>query len=80
MLQLRKEFGCKVCFLGGLYKQRVLPFGSPDDVRKHTLEIIETFGKYNGGYIGEGEVGPDVPLENVEVMLSTFYAYHHQDT
>jgi len=26
---------------------------------------VEAFGKFNGGYIGGGEVGADVPLENV---------------
>jgi hypothetical protein len=77
IFQLGQEFGGKACFLGGLDRQKILPFGRPDDVRKHALEIIEVFGRYNGGYIGEGEVGPDVPLENVEAMLETFYKYQY---
>ncbi|MEM0053453.1 MAG: uroporphyrinogen decarboxylase family protein [Nitrososphaeria archaeon] len=76
--QIKQEFGGKVCFLGGLDRQRILPFGKPHDVKKHALEIIEALGVYNGGYIGEGEVGPDVSLENVETMLSTFYSYYYE--
>jgi len=76
--ELGGEFGGKVCFLGGLDRQRILPFGSTEDVIKHILELIDAFGRFRGGYIGEGEVGPDVPLENVEAMLKTFFSYEYK--
>lgn len=40
-----------------------------------TLSIkgIEIFDMGSGGLIGQGELGPDVPLENAEAMLEIFY-------
>jgi len=74
---LGREFGGKVCFHGGVDRQRILPRGSVKDVENHVREIVEAFGKFNGGYIGGGEVGADVPLENVEAMLRTFWSYRY---
>ncbi len=68
-----REFAGRVCFQGGLDAQHTLPKGSVEDVISHVTEIINTFGKFNGGYIGRGDVGPDVPIENVEAMLYTLW-------
>ena len=75
--ELGQEFGGHVCFLGGFDRQLILPKGSVEEVTAHALEIIEALGKFNGGYIGGGEVGADVPLENVEAMLRTFWTYNY---
>lgn len=75
--ELGREFGVKVCFHGSVDRQRILPKGSVKDVENHVREIVEAFGKFNGGYIGGGEVGADVPLENVEAMLRTFWSYRY---
>jgi uroporphyrinogen decarboxylase len=59
----------KVTFWGELDRQGILPFGSPRDV----LESAELMKKHlyinGGGLIGQGEIGPDVPLENIRAML-----------
>jgi hypothetical protein len=34
--------------------------------------IIDALAAPTGGLIGWGEVGPDVPLENVRAMVRTF--------
>lgn len=67
---IKAEFGDRLAFSGGLGVQSVLPFGSPNDVRLHTRQAIQTLG-VGGGYI----VGPshvverDVPLENFLAMM-----------
>ena len=38
-------------------------------------EAIEVFGDFNGGVILHGEIGPDVPFENIEALYSAFYEY-----
>jgi uroporphyrinogen decarboxylase len=77
ILELGRKFGGHVCFLGGLDRQRILPKGSAEDVAAHAVEVVEAFGSFGGGYIGAGEVGADVPLENIEAMLRTFWAYRY---
>jgi hypothetical protein len=31
-------------------------------------EVYAAFGSAEGGWIGNGEIGPDVPLENARAM------------
>ena len=70
--RLASAFGGKVCFLGDIDRQYVLPFGTPDEVRAHVRSAIQTFGNYHGGYIGRGEVAVDTPLANLEAMYEAF--------
>ena len=48
---------------------------TPDQVADAVLEAISAFGTYNGGVILHGEVGPEVPFENIEALYSAFYEY-----
>jgi uroporphyrinogen decarboxylase len=54
---------------GGMSVQKVLPFGSPDEVRQATRRLIEA-GR-PGGYIfsPSHSVTPDVAPENLVAMM-----------
>ncbi len=68
---LKKEFGDKLTFHGGIDTQGVLPFGTPEEVINETRYFIDTLN-VNGGYIlmaSQGFEG-DVPVENIEAMYS----------
>jgi uroporphyrinogen decarboxylase len=56
-------------------RQWVVPFGTPDDIRAAVREAMEAFGNHNGGIMLHGEVGQDVPFENIEALYSSFYEY-----
>ena len=70
--ELSRRFRGKVCFRADLDRQFVLRAGTPEDVSRHIRRTYQAFGLPSGGYIGYGQVGPDVPLTNVEAMLITF--------
>jgi uroporphyrinogen decarboxylase len=72
MDKLSQEFAGKICFRADLDRQWVLPRGSPAQVAEHVRQTYAAFGSREGGYIGYGQVGPDVPLDNAEAMLRTF--------
>ena len=38
-------------------------------------EALAAFGSFNGGVILHGEIGPDVPFENIEALYLSFYKY-----
>ncbi|MDD3338628.1 MAG: uroporphyrinogen decarboxylase family protein [Lachnospiraceae bacterium] len=63
---LKRDFGDKLCFQGGVDTQHLLPFGTPEEVRRETEYIIETMNQ-NGGYIlaPSQDFEGDVPLENI---------------
>jgi uroporphyrinogen decarboxylase len=61
----------RLTFHGGLSTQRTLPYGTPDDVRRETLHLLE-LGR-SGGYIlaPAHDVEGDVPLENMLAFIET---------
>ena len=62
----------KVVFRTDIDRQQVLPFGSPAQVREEVQRVFESCGTSQGGIIACGEVGPDVPLENIRAMYEAF--------
>jgi uroporphyrinogen-III decarboxylase len=58
-----------ICIEGDIDRQRILPFGTPEEVRAAVREDINVIGSVQGGYIGRGEVAGDVPLENIVALL-----------
>jgi hypothetical protein len=68
--ELGREFNGKICFRADLDRQYVLPFGTVNEVEEHVRQTYAALGSRRGGYIGYGQVGPDVPLRNAEAMLS----------
>jgi len=71
---LSRQCAGAICVRADLDRQWALPFGSASDVEAHVRETIAAFHRPQGGYIGYGQIGPDVPLENAGAMLRTLYA------
>lgn len=69
-LELKKNYGDRIAFWGGMDTQGVLPKGSAADVKKMVEERIEQMGE-GGGYVlsATHNIQPDVPLENILVMF-----------
>ncbi len=66
---LKKTYGGRLAFWGAVDTQRVLPFGSLEDVRAEVESRIETLGR-DGGYVLSAvhNIQPDVPVENILTM------------
>lgn len=66
---LWEAFGGKITFHGGIDTQKVLPYGTPEEVARETAYYMKSL-HHNGGYIlmasqcFEG----DVPVENIEAV------------
>lgn len=69
--EIKDRFGQRICFMGTIDEQEVLPFGSIEDLKKEIDTRIESVG-YNGGLI----IGPthniqnDTSMEKVEFLFS----------
>lgn len=66
---LKKRFGRNIVFCGGIDTHRILPFGTPADVRDEVRRVIDIMGP-NGGYMlgAVHTIMNDVPAENVLAM------------
>jgi uroporphyrinogen decarboxylase len=66
---LKRDFGSRLAFHGGICTQRTLPFGTPQEVRDAVLDRIATLGS-GGGYIlaSSHDLSADTPPENILAM------------
>ncbi len=69
-LELKKEFGRDLAFMGGVDTQGVLPNGTADQVRRATAELLEGMTADGGGYVfaASHTVPPETPDENIFAM------------
>ena len=76
-VELKREFGDRLSFSGGVSAQEVLPFGDVAAVEAEVKRVIDALGP-GGGYIlspGHPALQVDVPVENVVAMYETGYHY-----
>jgi uroporphyrinogen decarboxylase len=68
------SYAGRLAFNGGLSIQHTLPFGSPSEVRLEVEDRLE-LAREHGGYIvaPSHDMPPDVPVENIEVMLDALF-------
>jgi uroporphyrinogen decarboxylase len=73
MAELKKEFGSRVIFHGGVDNQSALPFGTPQQVREETQRCLDTLGAGREGYIccSCHNVQAGTPVENILAMIET---------
>ncbi len=66
---IKARFGDRLVFHGGVDTQRVLPFGTPEEVACHARETAAILGR-DGGYIFAPcqILGPDIPTANLLAM------------
>ncbi|HPO83032.1 MAG TPA: uroporphyrinogen decarboxylase family protein [bacterium] len=73
---LKRDFGDKLVFHGGVDNQYTLAFGSVDEVKKEVIENIKILG-YDGKYIIAPchNIQSISPPENIVTMYETGYEY-----
>ncbi len=74
--RLKRDYGDRLTFWGGIDAIRVLPFGTPKDVEEEVKRKIRVFAP-GGGYILNSvhNIQPNVPLENIFAMFEAAQKY-----
>ncbi|MCX6089472.1 MAG: hypothetical protein NTX88_03660 [Candidatus Atribacteria bacterium] len=72
IFQIKRQYQGKLSFWGGISIQRLLPFGTPQEVRKGVKRILQEIGR-NGGYIASPShaLPKDIPVENILALIET---------
>ncbi|HBG73983.1 MAG: hypothetical protein A2X25_02420 [Chloroflexi bacterium GWB2_49_20] len=70
--ELKKRYGTRLTFWGGIDTQFLLPHGGPADVQKAVKSTLDLFAQ-DGGYIlaAVHNIQPGVPPENILAMYDT---------
>jgi uroporphyrinogen decarboxylase len=74
--KLKAEFGDRLAFHAAIDIQRVMPFGTPDDVKSEAIKTMKALGP-GGGYIlaPTHYLQADVPPENVIALRDAVLEY-----
>jgi uroporphyrinogen decarboxylase len=74
--RLKKGYGEQLSFYGGLDVQRLLPFGTVDEVRQGVKDLIKTLGP-GGGFLfaTSHNIEPDTPLENIVALFDAVHKF-----
>ncbi len=77
MRELKAEFGKKVCFHGGIENQKILPFGTPEEVRAEVRHCIDALAGDKIGYILAPchNLQAITPVENIVAMYDEAWRY-----
>jgi hypothetical protein len=76
--KLKEKYGKQLVFWGGgVDTQKVLAFGTPDDVKKQVRELCSVFSR-EGGFVFNTvhNIQANVPVENVAAMIETLKTMH----
>jgi uroporphyrinogen decarboxylase len=71
----KARYGAQLSFFGGISTQRLLPYGTPAEVRDGVRRLLEVVGR-DGGYIAAPAhaIPADARPENVVAMLEVLHA------
>ncbi len=72
--KLKREFGDKIIFAGGMDTQYTLTQGSPGEVRVEAIKQILKLGR-DGGYIAGPENWLPIPVQNARAFAETMSKY-----
>jgi len=74
---LKRDFGKDLCFHGGVDNQRILPFGTPKEVRAEVRHCIDALASDKTGYILAPchNIQPITPVENIIAMYDEAWKY-----
>jgi uroporphyrinogen decarboxylase len=74
--RLKNDFGDRISFLGGVDTQRVMPFGTVDDVKDEVKRRVEDLAPAGGYILGAvHNIQPEVPPENIFAMFNAARKY-----
>jgi uroporphyrinogen decarboxylase len=77
MGELKAEFGKRVCFHGAVENQRILPFGTPAEVRAEVRHCIDSLASDGTGYILAPchNLQVNTPVENIIALYDEAWKY-----
>jgi uroporphyrinogen decarboxylase len=77
MKGLKRDFGARLCFHGGIDNQKVLPFGTPEEVRQEVRRAIDALASDGTGYILAPchNLQAVSPVENIVAMYDEAFRY-----
>jgi uroporphyrinogen decarboxylase len=74
VVELRRRYGRRLAFVGGLCNSQILPAGTDDEVRHH-LEHVLSIADDGGLVIGSHSIGNDVTQERYDLLMEVLHQH-----
>jgi uroporphyrinogen decarboxylase len=69
-IEIKRQFGDRLSFYGGMSIQKILPFGTPQQVRDEARRLVDIVGRGGGFILAPSHDMPgDIPAENVAAVV-----------
>ena len=77
MVGLKRDFGDRICFHGAIDNQRILPFGTAEDVRSEVRTCIDALASDQRGYVLAPchNIQANTPVGNIVAMYDEAHSY-----
>ena len=73
--EIKKQYGSQLCFYGGVSVQKLLPYGTPEEIRIEVKRLMKEVGQGGGFIVAPSHDMPgDIPLENLLAFIDTVRA------
>ncbi len=71
--ELKRRYGARITFWGGLGSQSTIPFGTPQEIKREVARLCREMGQ-GGGYIlaPAKALQPETPTENAAAVVEAF--------
>lgn len=72
--EIKRQFGSRLAFFGGVSVQKLLPFGTPQQIRDEVRRLMDRVGAGGGFIIAPSHDMPgDIPLENLVAFVEAVH-------
>jgi len=72
---IERELKGKICIDLDVDRQKIIPWGTPEEVDSHILNCIKTLGSPQGGLMLVCGIYPGTPFENIETVCEAMERY-----
>lgn len=74
VLKLKKKYGKKLSYIGGVDNATILPRGDKKEIENHVRSILDA-GREGGIIIGTHSIGPDISVKTYEYYRNLIHQY-----
>ena len=72
---IKEKFAGKICIDLDIDRQKITPYGTPEEIDALVREEVEKLGSKDGGLIMVYGMYPGVPLENAKALMDAMEKY-----
>ena len=71
--ELKQKYGDRITFWGGLGSQKMIPYGTPSEIKEEVRHLCKEMSKGGGYILGPAkEIQPETPDENIAAVVEAF--------